>query len=233
MNLFFTVTAISLRAQTEKLITGTVVLNDVNRLTNADVSEVRIQNLTRHHSTNPDHLGNFKINAKIGDSLDVYRKGLPRKQIVVTTYEHVTIYLDSTILLEEVNVNAHIDRKINLKETAKEYSRQNSIYFGGKPPIALLSPFGGSPITFFRELLGKDGKRVRKFNNYVTQQLEQDELDARFNTQTIKQVIPIHDDEIEAFKTAYKPTIETLRKWSVYELYDYIKQSYRDFKTVK
>lgn len=233
--LFFMCLGLSLPAnglygQTDKKLSGTVVLNDVQTIQRVKVNDVSIRNLARNISTKPDNLGNFLISARLGDSLEVYLEGLPKKYALVKSYEHTTIYLDSTILLDEVSINATIENKTTLEETAVEYSKRNSIYFGGKPPIALLSPFSGSPITFFRELLGKDGKKVRRFNNYIRQQIEFNEIDAKFNTQTIKRVIPIEENEIETFKAKYEPNIEEINKWSNYELYDYIKQSYQDFK---
>jgi len=233
INFLLSVVTVTLRAQTEKIINGTIVLNDSSTPNNIKVNEVSIDNITNNSSTKPDNLGNFKLDARIGDSLEVYLKGFPKKHILIKNYEHLTIYLDSTILLDEVNINGSVDKKTNLRETAMEYSRQHSIYFGGKPPITLLSPFDGSPITFFRELLGKDGKRVRRFNQLIDQQLEFDAIDARFNTETIKQAVPINDYEMEAFKTAYRPAVDSLKRWSEYELYDYIKRSYQEFKKVK
>lgn len=221
-------------AQSEKSVTGTVVLNQNDAHQQGKVSDVHIENLTAHRKTKPDNLGNFFIKAQIGDSLAFYFEGLPKKQKIVNGYEHLTVYLDSTILLDEVNVNAPIDKNVDLIEISEKYSRQNSIYFNGKPPIALLSPFGGSPITFLRELISKDAKRVRKFNRFIRQQLETNEVDTKFNTETIRCVIPsISDEEVERFKVAYKPELEKLKNWSSYELLHYIKQSYEQFKKEK
>lgn len=194
------------------------------------VNEALLRNLTTKISTTPNHLGLFKINASIGDSIEITYKEMPRKTILVTSYENITVYLDRTILLEEVIINSSLDKKTNLKQIAAEYSNRKSIYFGGKPPITLLSPFGGSPITFFRELLGKDGKRVRRFNTYINQQLKNDEIDARFNKQVIRKVIPLKNEELERFNATYRPDVNELKKWSDYELYDYIKRSHEDFK---
>lgn len=233
INFLLSVVTVTLRAQTEKTINGTIVLNDYSTPNNVKVNEISIDNITNNSSTKPDNLGNFKLDARIGDSLEVYLKGFPKKHILIKNYEHLTVYLDSTILLDEVNINGSVNKNTNLKETAMSYSRQHSIYFNGKPPIALLSPFDGSPLTFFRELLGKDGKRVRRFNKLINQQLEFNEVDARFNTETIKKAVSINDQEIEAFKTAYQPAVDSLRKWSEYDLYNYIKRSYRAFKKLK
>ncbi|GAA4800418.1 hypothetical protein GCM10023231_31490 [Olivibacter ginsenosidimutans] len=217
--------------QTSQILTGTVVLEQPATPAVSKSSAVRITNLNKQHSTHADNLGNFSINGHIGDSLEFYSKGLPKRLIVIKSYAHLTVYLDSTILLDEVAIAAQRNKKTDLKATAAAYSKHNSIYFNGRPPITLLSPFDGSPITFFRELLSKDGKKVRRFNRFVDQQLELDEVEARFNTTVIKQVIPsISDEEIEKFKTAYTPTLTELRKWSTYELYDYIKTSYKQFR---
>lgn len=223
-----------LNAQTGRPINGMVILTDtVAYDSHRKVNEAILKNMTTKISTTPNHLGLFKINASIGDSIEILYKDMPKKTILVTSYENITVYLDRTILLDEVIINSSFDKKTNLKQIAAEYSKQKSIYFGGKPPIILLSPFGGSPITFFRELLGKDGKRVRRFNTYINQQLKNDAIDARFNKQVIRIVVSINDEELEAFYVIYRPDVNELKKWSDYELYDYIKKSYEDFKKRK
>ncbi|WP_134090193.1 hypothetical protein [Olivibacter sp. XZL3] len=234
INAIFFSAANNLRAQSEKSVVGTVVLNQIDTQQRWKVSDVRVENLTAHRTTKPDNLGNFSIRVQIGDSLAFYVEGLPKKCSIVKGYEHLTVYLDSTILLDEVNVSAQLDKTVDLIEVAEKYSKQNSIYFNGKPPITLLSPFDGSPITFLRELISKDGKRVRKFNRIIHQQLEINEVEAKFNTEAIRQVIPtISDEEADRFKLAYKPELEKLRNWSSYELLEYIKQSYELFKKEK
>lgn len=231
--IILSLTAGGLYGQMQK-ISGTIVINGVKSSGyQIKVTEADIRNMKKKISTRPDNLGNFYIDAQIGDSLEVYLRGFSKKYVIIGSHDHMTVYLDNTILLEEVDINAAINNKTFLKKTAVDYNKQNNIYFGGKPPITLLSPFGGSPITFFRELLGKDGEKVRRFNKYINQQIELEEVDAKFNTQTIKQVVAINDYEINAFKAAYRPTIEDIKKWTNYELYDYIKQSYEDFKKSK
>ncbi|MEH6305940.1 hypothetical protein RYH73_09830 [Olivibacter sp. CPCC 100613] len=228
--LMLLLTTNGLYAQATNGLSGTVVLNDVPTDLKLNVGDVKISNLAKKISTTADQLGNFFIEARIGDSLTIYLPGIPKKYIQVKSYEHMTVYLDSTILLDEVNIEAVMNNRYSLEATAIEYSKKNSIYFGGRPPIALLSPFDGSPITFFRELLGKDGKKVRKFNRYIHQQIELNEIDTKFNTQIIKQVVTIEDNEIEKFKITYRPTLEEVKKWTTYDLYDYIKRSYQEFK---
>ncbi len=48
--------------------------------------------------------------------------------------------------------------------------------------------------------------------------------------QTIKKVVPIKDTELEDFELAYFPTVAQINSWNDYELINYIKSSYEDFK---
>ncbi|QNL50232.1 hypothetical protein H8S90_00945 [Olivibacter sp. SDN3] len=218
-------------AQTGIPIHGVVVLTDTGiSKTAVKVGNTIINNLATHEATSPDNLGVFSINAKIGDSIEILCNGFPRKIMPVTSYEHMTVYLDRTVLLDEVVISANIDKKADMGQLITNYNRQKKIYFDGQPPIALLSPFDGSPITFFRELLSRDAKQVRRFKAHLNQLLESDQIEMRFNKQTIKKVITINDNEITDFITAYRPDLTELESWSDYELYKYIKKSYTAFK---
>ena len=95
----------------------------------------------------------------------------------------------------------------------------------------LLSPFDGSPVTFFYELLSKDSKRARRLDRYAAAEMEYLEVSARFNDSVIKSVLPgISEVGLKAFKSACVPAIGQLKGWSDYDLFEYIKRSFEEFQ---
>src|SRR5690606_38729812 len=46
----------------------------------------------------------------------------------------------------------------------------------------------------------------------------------------IKSIHPIKDDELADFKSAYWSTVEPIKRWNDYDLINYIKKSYQEFK---
>ncbi|MGN7205694.1 hypothetical protein ACTHQF_15585 [Pedobacter sp. SAFR-022] len=95
----------------------------------------------------------------------------------------------------------------------------------------LLSPFGGSPVTFFYELFSKDAKRARSLQKFAKREIEYTEVSRRFNDNIIKSVLPdMSDIELEQFKVVFRPKAEQLAAWSDYDLLAYIKRSFEQFK---
>lgn len=120
--------------------------------------------------------------------------------------------------------------KAAMKDLEDSY-KDKGIFFKGKPPIYLLSPFGGSPVTFFYELFSKDSKRARKLQKYARAEIEYAEVSTRFNDDIIKSVLPgVTEIELEHFKAAYLPKAEQIAGWSDYDLLSYIKRSFDEFK---
>lgn len=175
--------------------------------------------------------GIFKINADVGDTLKISGQGyLPKNIAVEQSSTFVRVYLEPTsIMLDEVVINSGTTKGPDFRGLAEDYGKQNGIYFKGKPPITLLSPFNGSPVTFFYELLSKGGRRTRRLYQLAKEQTDYDKINSRFNNRVIRQLVPIEEKDLDAFKTAYWPTVEEIDKWSDYDLFQYIKASFDQF----
>ncbi|WP_256009831.1 carboxypeptidase-like regulatory domain-containing protein [Desertivirga xinjiangensis] len=185
-------------------------------------------NLNSKDKVSSNNSGGFTIPASLGDTLEIRCIGFLSHKQVVHTYASLIVNLRQSNVLSEVVVHGNTLKK-DLKEVEDQF-RSKGIYYKGKPPLALLIPFGGSPLTFFHELLSKDGKRARRFHKYAERELEYYEIASRFNNGTIKRSVPIKDDELLDFKDAYMPTAEQLRSWNDFDLVNYIKRSYEEFK---
>ena len=216
-------------AQSANTVQGAVVQDG----TKVRIEQVLITNKRTAKQVTTDKLGLFELSCKIGDTLTIARIGYQDLKVRVEKYTGLTIYLKPTLLLSEVTVTGQ-RASAQLREISAAYSKEKGIFYGGKPPLRLLSPFGGSPVTFFYELLGKDGRRVRRLNQLAKQSAEAEEISRHFNDLIIRNAVQIDSNQLELFKLQYAPTLDQLRRWSVYDLTNYIKDSYEKFqKTVK
>ncbi|WP_207421053.1 hypothetical protein [Desertivirga brevis] len=210
-------------AQVSKPVIGVVF----RKGTSTRVYNATVYNENKRISVSSDHFGLFSIMASVGDTLIIEAEGYTGQKVPVRNFKDILVYLTGTNLLAEVKVTATTPRQ-NLKEVEEEF-RKKGIYYGGKPPLGLLLPFGGSPLTFFHELLSKDGKRARRFNKYAKAELEYYDISARFNDANIRKTVNIKDEELEEFKKRYWPSAELVRGWNDFDLFDYIKRSYKEF----
>ncbi|WP_207429462.1 hypothetical protein [Pedobacter sp. SYSU D00535] len=196
--------------------------------TGSRISGAVVINLRSNHKMSTDGLGTFNIPAFLGDTLEIRAIGFLTQKRVVQNFSVLFVHLQTGNELSEVIIYGK-NLKQELQEVEDQF-RSKGIYYKGKPPLALLSPFGGSPLTFFHELLSKDGKRARRFSKYAERELEYYEIASRFNDRVIKSTVPIKVEELEDFKTAYLPSLEQLRSWNDFDLLNYLKRSYEEFK---
>ncbi|WP_207534336.1 hypothetical protein [Desertivirga arenae] len=220
---YFLLLSVITVAQVSKPLIGVVF----RKGTSVRIYNATVYNLNKGISVSTDHFGLFTIMSSIGDTLSIEAEGYIGQKVGVRNYSDVMVYLVGTNVLAEVKVTG-ISPKQNLKEVEEEF-RKKGIYYKGKPPLALLLPFGGSPLTFFHELLSKDGKRARRFHKYAEAELEYYEIARRFNDNTIKKTVNIKEEELEEFKKLYWPSADLVKGWNDFDLFNYIKRSYKDF----
>jgi len=223
-------------AQTPDIVSGVVVLHPSQRLRGSDmpVRNVVVRNTRTGTHTSPNSIGYFEIPAKIGDNIEALIKGFPTQTLLITRYNNIVLDMDSTIRLQEVTIIGKRENEKKYDNLQKTYLYKNTLHFDGKPPAALLSPIGGSPVTFFHELFSQKGKNARKLNTYIMRDLEDQEIKKYFNEDVIRNAIPgISDQEIAGYLDLYTPELKLLKSWSDYELINYIKTTYQTFKSLK
>jgi len=218
--------ATDLQAQSSKMFRAAVIQDG----TKEKVQDAVVENLRTSAKKRTDNFGIFEIPASIGDSLIIHKIGYQDVYHKVVTFDDTRIYIKLSNQLLEVKVQGGRKASKNFKEASHAYAKQRGILYEGKPPLALLSPFGGSPITFFYELFSKDAKRVRRLNSLAAKALIDEEIALRFNRLMIKSSVPIKDDEVDVFIDNYSPKVEDLRKWTDFQLIQYIMESFDKFK---
>jgi hypothetical protein len=144
---------------------------------------------------------------------------------VVNDFADKIVYLAPVIQLNEVVVNES-SLKSEIREVQRGY-REKSVFYTGTPHYYYLVL---KPMTFIYENFKSEVKEARRFNRYARNELAASQVAARFNDAAIKKVVPIKDAELEDFELAYCPTITQVNAWNDYELINYIKKSYLEFK---
>lgn len=196
--------------------------------TSSRLAGALVRNEANRERASTDKLGVFSIRAAVGDTLTISCIGFLDQRVVVKDFQDLLIYLLKSNQLAEVNIYSKTLIQ-DLKEVEDQF-RAKGIYYKGRPPLLLLLPFGGSPLTFFHELLSKDGKRARRFSKYADREIAFYTVASRFTEYLIKNTVPIRDEVVADFQLEYWPTVEEIKQWNDVDLISYIRRSWDDFK---
>lgn len=196
------------------------------------IGDADVHNLNTDFHTQTNALGIFELLVGVGDTLEISKEGYQYKKVGIQAFTDLVVELQRPISLKEVVINEQVPSN-TAKALASEYTKKNAIYYGGRPPLYLLNPFNGRPLTFFRELLSKDAKRVRKLNKNAAIEEQYAEVEQRFNKHVVKQVTALEGEALEEFRLTYWPTVEQVRTWSDYDLLNYIKLCNQEFQERK
>lgn len=200
----------------------------IEKGSNVRVALAAITNLSSKMGASSNDIGMFQLKAKIGDTLLITKKNLTDQKLVVNTDDDQVVYLQrGSTMLEEVTVKGHTKKQE--MENIKLDLKHNGSFYAGKPPLILLNPFGGSPITFFYELFGKTPARARNFNRYYKKELSLLEVDKFFNESLVSNNTTLKGKDLYKFLLDYYPTHSMTINWSNYDAVKYIKESAKKY----
>lgn len=215
-----------LNAQGQKMFTVTgVTFKSASQTREANVL---ISNLTRKTTVRSDGLGIFRIQAAAGDSLMFTKLNYTPHSIVVFNDDLLTIYIQPIVILNEVKIN-DLSTRQELALTMDNY-RKSGQYSSLRPGVvsSILSPVSG-----LYSLFGKAPNRARRFEAFSKRELEQVEIEKRYNKGVIQKVVEIPEKEISDFMMAFTPSYEQIKIWSDYDIIKYIQTSYAYFEKNK
>lgn len=219
---------LSVKGQSQQMLKGVIF---------EEGTKTRVWGASVHNQrtgyTNPtNNFGLFDILAQEGDTLQISLDGYFDKKVKVENLKDLIIYLRaSSTQLKEVKITGQ-SRLQGLRDAQADF-KAKGIFSNGKPSAGMLSPLGGSPLTYLYEAFSQDGKRARRLGQFIARESDYTEVASRFNKEKIKLLIPIRDEDMEEFKSAYWPKTEDIRKWGDYDLQNYIKKSFEEFKKTK
>jgi hypothetical protein len=189
------------------------------------LADVEVLNKRSHITIRSNTEGVFSIVALPGDTLQFSNTNYLAQEFVVTDFADKLIYLQHVIELAEVVIKENSLIK-ELRETQKGY-RKKSVFYTGTPHYYYLVL---KPMTFIYENFKSEVKQARRFNRFAKQELTAYEVNRRFNDTLIKKIVPLSANEIDDFRVDYAPTLQRLNTMSDYDLINYIKASYEDYK---
>ncbi|SDC44558.1 hypothetical protein [Pedobacter soli] len=200
----------------------------IEKGSNVRVALAEITNLNNKMGATSNEIGLFQLNARVGDTLLVKKRNLTDQKLVVKTDDDLVVYLvRGSTMLEEVTVKGQT-KKQEMEDIKRDFKNSGSFY-AGKPPLILLNPFGGSPLTFFYELFGKTPTRARKFNRYYKKELSLIEIDKFFNKSLVTSYTTLRGKELDKFLLDYYPSSSMASNWNNYDAVKYIKESAKQY----
>lgn len=200
----------------------------IEKGSNVRVALAEITNLNNKMGATSNEIGLFQLNARVGDTLLVKKRNLTDQKLVVKTDDDLVVYLvRGSTMLEEVTVKGQT-KKQEMEDIKRDFKNSGSFY-AGKPPLILLNPFGGSPLTFFYELFGKTPARARNFNRYYKKELSLIEIDNFFNKSLVTSYTTLRGKELDKFLLDYYPSSSMASNWNNYDAVKYIKESAKQY----
>ncbi|MFI5159548.1 MAG: hypothetical protein ACHQF4_11825 [Sphingobacteriales bacterium] len=145
----------------------------------------------------------------------------------------------AVIKLKEVRI--HSARERSFKEDSINNRLEYASQFNYKG-LTVMDAFSGNPNKQPDELISvnpllliaaltKKGTPEYKFNKILLRDEQAAYVDRKFNRGIVSQITGMKGDTLSGFLTRYRPTYQFVKKASDYEMINYIKDSYKQFKT--
>jgi len=215
------------------ILSGSVIVNAQQNVVQGLVMEksgssrigsVSISNKKTGGRVLSNELGLFQITASVGDTLVLAKSGYADIVKPLLSMTDLVLQMQRVIELDEVKVTGQ-SKKEELDEYRDQYRKKGSFY-GGKPPLLA---YVFQPVTALYELLGKTPNQARRFNLFYLKELEQTEIDRRFNSFAVGKITGLSDAELKNFMVTYRPDYENLAGMDEYGFINYVKKSLETF----
>ncbi len=188
------------------------------------VANVSVINTTTGARVLSNELGMFKIVASMGDTLLLSKSGYGEIVKPLLSMTDLVLQMQRVIELDEVRVSGQ-SKKEELDEYKDQFRKKGS-YYGGKPPLLA---YVFQPVTALYELLGKTPNQARRFNLFYLKELEQTEIDRRFNFLAVGKITGLTDTDLKNFMVVYRPDYGSLSRMDEYAFINYVKRSLETF----
>lgn len=210
-------------AQSTALTNGIIYENGTSRR----LANIKVVNKQTRSRAITNDIGEFKIAANTGDTLEFSNDLFETKNIVADDSHTTITFLNKIITLKEVVIKENSLGK-DLAETQHIY-RSKGVFYTGRPHYYYLFL---KPMTFIYENFKSEVINARRFKKSSISDLQGQEIGMRFNEQIVQNNIPVNDTQARDFVIRYWPSIQQVRSWSDYDIVQYIKHSYEEFKIV-
>ena len=159
-----------------------------------------------------DDNGNFTIHTEVGHTLIFNSPGYNSDTLYLVDLRPKRIEMVSkTIALRQVEISA-------TKEAFDPHKEYPEIYTKSKVYVM-------SPSSWF----SKEGKDARRLKRYFQREEEERQIDAAFNMDYVKTVIPLRGQDLENFMSMYRPGYAFLKNNNAPSMTSYINDSYKKY----
>jgi hypothetical protein len=186
------------------------------------VPQVQVINQRTKDLATADEFGVFHIHTLVGDTLFFKKIDYATQLFVITSTLDINVYLQPIIMLQEVTIKEQT-KKQEMDDIMGLYKKQGGYSTLNPTALSVIA----SPLTGISELFGQNANRARKFQKNSEEELEHIEINKRYNNELIKKVTGLTDEkEVIAFKDAFTPAYVDIKRWSQYDVINYIKTSF-------
>jgi hypothetical protein len=194
-----------------------------------------------------DSAGFFIILADHADMLRITSIGYQPRMFLVNDSMRFLFYVPQIKLQEKIyelgNVDVHFlgtyqEFKYRILHTSpgievskinrrlqKEIDSLTSLPVNDLPTFSL-----GSPVTMVYMLFSKEGKELRKYQEALEKQPDENIINAKFNRTLLEAITGLKGEELNEFLLKYRPPDSFILSASEYELHEKILQNLEEYK---
>lgn len=205
----------------QKEISGLVLEHGTS---NTRIVDANVTNLRTRQSVRTSMQGVFTLLAQVGDSLSVEKTGYGPIKTAIRTLDDIILEMQPGLEIETVVVSRST-REEELRRTLSDYGKKG-VYNGGHNTVGT---YLASPATALYNLFGKEPKNARRFEEYMNKELEQTNVDRKFNRTLVAKLTKLEGDQLKSFMDMYRPSWSRVQNMGEYDLMMYINKSFAEW----
>ena len=179
---------------------------------------VFVNNLTQREADHTGQKGDFIVNAEIGDLVIFSCPGYQNDTLIVEDLSPKMVLLrPSLIVLDEVIVSAKGKTEDIRSVYSSAYSAASTSILSKDGNLSLYNAFS------------KQSQQKRAFQRLMESELNEKDIDRKFNAQLVTELTKIRGQLLEDFMSYYRPTYSQVSSMSESELRSYIIASYNEY----
>ena len=193
------------------------------------ISGVSISNKTTGLSTTSDSNGNYTIKGKTGDTI-VYRALGYLQSVYVMAAGRITH--EHTMVRQSIQLQAVRIAGSNYKRDSVNFHKEYAKSFTFRRPkwyeVYTITKVNLNNLQ--KAVAFKDNKKKTKFKKRLIK-YEQDEfVEYKYSRDIVNKLTNLEGDSLSLFMEQYHPTYEFIKDATDYDLYEFIKKSYNDYR---
>lgn len=216
-----------------EVFSQTIITGNIHNTTDSlPLPNAAIVNITSHHVTYTNLRGQFSIEAKMNDTIEVSHIGFETRSYVVSKEtDFIRIFLPKyNYSLNEVDIIYKNYKKDSI-EMRKEYEK----VFNWSPlqlkDFIIVNPAGvGISIdAIYQAMRFRHNKWMKNFHATVMRDEQDRFIDYKFTPELVTNLTGLKEEELKLFMKEYRPSYYFLVEATDYEFYSYIKAAYREY----